>query len=92
MEGPRDFACLVKKFEETNIGYQSKLTGVSLPTGGSMMIFNSSRSMYNVLHNYLDFFAEESCGQCTPCRVGNATAAKRYRGHKTWRSAFVVSR
>ncbi|HSO78114.1 MAG TPA: NADH-ubiquinone oxidoreductase-F iron-sulfur binding region domain-containing protein, partial [Bacteroidales bacterium] len=27
-------------------------------------------SMYNVLHNYLDFFTEESCGQCTPCRVG----------------------
>ena len=26
--------------------------------------------MYNVLNNYLDFFAEESCGQCTPCRVG----------------------
>jgi [NiFe] hydrogenase diaphorase moiety large subunit len=26
--------------------------------------------MYNVLHNYLDFFAEESCGQCTPCRIG----------------------
>ena len=34
------------------------------------MIFNSSRSMYNVLYNYLDFFEEESCGQCTPCRVG----------------------
>jgi [NiFe] hydrogenase diaphorase moiety large subunit len=26
--------------------------------------------MYNVLHNYLEFFEEESCGQCTPCRVG----------------------
>ncbi len=35
-----------------------------------MKIFNSSRSMYNVLHNYLEFFEEESCGQCTPCRVG----------------------
>jgi [NiFe] hydrogenase diaphorase moiety large subunit len=35
-----------------------------------MMIFNSSRSMYNVLHDYLEFFTEESCGQCTPCRVG----------------------
>lgn len=34
------------------------------------MLFNSSRSMYNVLKNYLDFFQEESCGQCTPCRVG----------------------
>jgi len=34
------------------------------------MLFNSSRSMYNVLHNFLEFFEEESCGQCTPCRVG----------------------
>jgi [NiFe] hydrogenase diaphorase moiety large subunit len=35
-----------------------------------MMLFNSSRSMFNVLDNYLEFFREESCGQCTPCRVG----------------------
>ncbi len=59
-----------KRFDETAIGYQGKLTGISLPTGGSMMLFNSSRSMFNVLNNYLDFFQEESCGQCTPCRVG----------------------
>ena len=56
--GPR------KKFKDTIIGFEG------VPTGGSMMLFNSSRSMYNVLHNYLDFFHEESCGQCTPCRVG----------------------
>ena len=53
-----------KKFRDTIIGFEG------IPTGGSMMIFNTSRSMYNVLHNYLDFFNEESCGQCTPCRVG----------------------
>ena len=35
-----------------------------------MMLFNSSRSMYNILTDYLEFFEEESCGQCTPCRVG----------------------
>lgn len=68
--GASGFCVPRKKFKETTIGYQGGLTGDSLPTGGSMMIFNSSRSMYNVLHNYLDFFAEESCGQCTPCRVG----------------------
>ncbi|MGQ1788020.1 MULTISPECIES: NADH-ubiquinone oxidoreductase-F iron-sulfur binding region domain-containing protein [unclassified Saccharicrinis] len=68
--GASGFCVPRKKFNTTKIGYQGKLTGVSLPTGGSMMIFNSSRSMYNVLHNYLDFFVEESCGQCTPCRVG----------------------
>jgi len=53
-----------KKFDETIIGFEG------VPTGGSMKLFNSSRSMYNVLHNYLEFFSEESCGQCTPCRVG----------------------
>jgi [NiFe] hydrogenase diaphorase moiety large subunit len=68
--GASGFCVPRKKFERTVIGYQGKLTGTSLPTGGSMMIFNSSRSMYNVLHNYLEFFVEESCGQCTPCRVG----------------------
>lgn len=68
--GASGFLVPRKRFGETHIGYQGKLTGISLPTGGSMMIFNSSRSMYNVLDNYLDFFQEESCGQCTPCRVG----------------------
>lgn len=68
--GASGFCVPRKKFMKTKIGYQGKLTGISLPTGGSMMLFNSSRSMYNVLHNYLDFFVEESCGQCTPCRVG----------------------
>jgi [NiFe] hydrogenase diaphorase moiety large subunit len=68
--GASGFCVPRKKFDRTVIGYQGKLTGTSLPTGGSMMIFNSSRSMYNVLHNYLEFFVEESCGQCTPCRVG----------------------
>ncbi len=68
--GASGFCVPRKRFDKTVIGYQGKLRGTSLPTGGSMMIFNSSRSMYNVLHNYLDFFVEESCGQCTPCRVG----------------------
>jgi [NiFe] hydrogenase diaphorase moiety large subunit len=68
--GASGFCVPRKKFAGTIIGYQGDLEGDSLPTGGSMMLFNSSRSMYNLLRNYLDFFAEESCGQCTPCRVG----------------------
>ena len=68
--GASGFLVPRKRFATTNIGFQGKLTGISLPTGGSMMLFNRSRSMFNVLNNYLDFFKEESCGQCTPCRVG----------------------
>ena len=62
--GSSGFCVPRKDFESTIIGFEG------IPTGGSMMLFNSSRSMYNVLHNYLEFFEEESCGQCTPCRVG----------------------
>jgi [NiFe] hydrogenase diaphorase moiety large subunit len=62
--GASGFCVPRKKFKDTIIGFEG------VPTGGSMMIFNSSRSMFNVLNNYLDFFKEESCGQCTPCRVG----------------------
>jgi [NiFe] hydrogenase diaphorase moiety large subunit len=62
--GASGFCVPRKKFADTIIGFEG------VPTGGSMKLFNSSRSMYNVLHNYLDFFTEESCGQCTPCRVG----------------------
>ncbi len=68
--GASGFLVPRKKFKDTAIGYEGKLVGISLPTGGSMMLFNSSRSMFNVLDNYLEFFQEESCGQCTPCRVG----------------------
>jgi len=62
--GASGFCVPRKRFDETIIGFEG------VPTGGSMKLFNSTRSMYNVLHNYLDFFTEESCGQCTPCRVG----------------------
>lgn len=62
--GASGFCVPRKHFEDTIIGFEG------IPTGGSMMLFNSTRSMYNVLNNYLEFFADESCGQCTPCRVG----------------------
>ncbi|HSL88765.1 MAG TPA: NADH-ubiquinone oxidoreductase-F iron-sulfur binding region domain-containing protein [Ignavibacteriaceae bacterium] len=42
-----------------------------IPTGGSIMIFDESRDMLHVLKNFMEFFLDESCGQCTPCRIGN---------------------
>ncbi len=56
--------------------FKTQIIGEGNTTGGSTMIFNSTRSMYNVLHNYLDFYAEESCGQCTPCRIGTQQLLK----------------
>ena len=43
-----------------------------LPTAGSFMVFNQSRDMLDMVRNFAHFFAHESCGFCTPCRVGGA--------------------
>jgi [NiFe] hydrogenase diaphorase moiety large subunit len=42
-----------------------------LPTGGSIMIFNKDRDILKVIKNFVQFFVNESCGCCTPCRAGN---------------------
>ncbi|MCY3022669.1 MAG: SLBB domain-containing protein [Planctomycetota bacterium] len=42
-----------------------------VPTGGSIIVFGPQRDMLRVARNFMDFFVEESCGQCTPCREGN---------------------
>ncbi len=51
--------------------FDRKLAYEDAATGGSIIIFNESRNMLKVLKNFLEFFVEESCGQCTPCRIGN---------------------
>jgi len=51
--------------------FDRALSFEDLSTGGSIMIFNESRDMLHVLKNFIEFFVEESCGQCTPCRIGN---------------------
>ena len=41
-----------------------------VPTGGSVIVFGPRRDMLDVAENFLEFFIDESCGQCTPCREG----------------------
>ncbi len=41
-----------------------------VPTAGALMIFGKDRDLFEVARNFAHFFAHESCGFCTPCRVG----------------------
>ena len=43
-----------------------------IPTGGSFMIFNQQRDLLDMVQNFAHFFVHESCGFCTPCRVGGS--------------------
>lgn len=57
--------CVSKKDFDKSLCFQG------LPPGGSIIVFGENRDMLKVLKNFLEFFVEESCGQCTPCREGN---------------------
>jgi [NiFe] hydrogenase diaphorase moiety large subunit len=41
-----------------------------VPTAGAFMVFGKERDLFEVARNFGHFFAHESCGFCTPCRVG----------------------
>ena len=58
--------CIPKHEFHRTVAYED------VATGGSVIVFNESRDMLHVLKNFMEFFTEESCGQCTPCRIGNA--------------------
>ncbi len=53
--------------------FASTLAFEDIPTGGSIIVFGPERDMLEVAKNFMEFFVEESCGQCTPCRYGTET-------------------
>jgi [NiFe] hydrogenase diaphorase moiety large subunit len=69
----------------SNKEYHRKLAYEDLATGGSFMIFDHTRDILEVVRNFTHFFAHESCGFCTPCRVGTTLLKnevdKIYGGH-----------
>ena len=52
-------------------GFNRTLSAGDLATGGSIIIYGPNQDMFEVAENFQHFFADESCGQCVPCRIGN---------------------
>jgi [NiFe] hydrogenase diaphorase moiety large subunit len=63
VSGPSGQAVAPKDFGR-RIAYED------LSTGGSMMIFGPQRDVLEIALQFADFFVDESCGWCAPCRVG----------------------
>ncbi len=61
-----------------NAEFDRKLAFEDLATGGSFIVFDNSRNVLDIVQNFTDFFAHESCGFCTPCRVGTALLKKQF--------------
>ena len=52
--------------------FSRRIAFEDVSTNGSFMIFGPDRDIFDAARNFAHFFAHESCGFCTPCRVGTA--------------------
>ncbi len=63
--------CLVDKDLDTPIDYDNLIAAGSMMGSGGMIVMDEDDCMVDVAKFFLDFTVEESCGKCTPCRMGN---------------------
>jgi NADH:ubiquinone oxidoreductase subunit F (NADH-binding)/ferredoxin len=63
--------CLTGKHLDTPIDFDNLVEAGSMMGSGGMIVMDEDDCMVNVSKFYLDFTVEESCGKCSPCRIGN---------------------
>ena len=67
--------------------FSHKIAYEDMSTGGAIIVFNKSRNILNIVKNFTDFFIEESCGSCAPCRYLTVILRKKLQkildGHGT---------
>ena len=62
--------CLTEKELDTPIDYDNLIQAGSMMGSGGMIVLDEDSCMVDVARFYMEFIVEESCGKCTPCRVG----------------------
>ena len=62
--------CIPAEYLDTQIDYESLASIGSMMGSGGLIVMDDSKCMVNLARFYLDFTVSESCGKCTPCRIG----------------------
>lgn len=62
--------CIPEKYLDTPIDYESLTSIGSMMGSGGLIVMDDSKCMVNLAKFYLEFIVDESCGKCTPCRIG----------------------
>jgi NADP-reducing hydrogenase subunit HndC len=63
--------CLTEKHLDTPIDYDNLIAAGSMMGSGGMIVLDEDDCMVSIAKFYLEFTLDESCGKCTPCRIGN---------------------
>jgi NADH-quinone oxidoreductase subunit F len=62
--------CLSEEFLDTPIDYESLTAAGSIMGSGGLIVMDEDTCVVDVARYFLDFTQKESCGKCSPCRVG----------------------
>ena len=62
--------CIPKEHLDVKIDYESLQEIGSMMGSGGLIVMDDSKCMVNLAKFYLGFTVDESCGKCTPCRIG----------------------
>ncbi|MBQ6488601.1 MAG: NADH-quinone oxidoreductase subunit NuoF [Solobacterium sp.] len=62
--------CLTERELDTPIDYDTLIAAGSMMGSGGMIVLDEDNCMVDVARFYMEFIVDESCGKCTPCRVG----------------------
>lgn len=63
--------CLTEKHLDLPIDFDNLVSAGSMMGSGGMIVMDEDDCMVSVAKFYLEFTVEESCGKCSPCRIGN---------------------
>lgn len=63
--------CIPASLIDTHIDYDSLLAIGSMMGSGGLIVMDEDNCMVDIAKFFLEFTVEESCGKCTPCRIGN---------------------
>ena len=62
--------CLTEKELDTPIDYDNLVAAGSMMGSGGMIVLDEDNCMVDVAKFYMEFICDESCGKCSPCRIG----------------------
>ncbi|KJR43331.1 NADH:ubiquinone oxidoreductase, NADH-binding (51 kD) subunit [Candidatus Magnetoovum chiemensis] len=62
--------CITKDYLDIKVDYESLASVGSIMGSGGMVVLDEDDCMVNIAQYFLQFTQDESCGKCTPCRIG----------------------
>ncbi|MHC1784896.1 MAG: NADH-quinone oxidoreductase subunit NuoF [Anaerolineaceae bacterium] len=62
--------CLPEKYLDLPVDYESLISAGAMMGSGGLVVMDEDTCMVDIARYFMDFTQDESCGKCTPCRVG----------------------